>query len=130
MSYISKDEQILGKIERYIIALADIYKDVKNLNDDELEYNRDAFAMMQCITNIYEVFKHIDNDQVGDKLNVLSSRHISKLRNISAHEYSAINWKIAKEVCEKILNQVTKDKLDSCMDIIKSELNGIKDYAL
>ena len=128
MAYISKDEQILNKIQKYVHVLKDIHNDVKSMKDHELEYSRNGFAVTQCITNIYEIAKHLDNDEVADKLTYLNSRHISKLRNVSAHDYGSINWSIAKDVCLKIISTVTDELIEECMSIVKTEFDGVRDY--
>ena len=47
---------------------------------------------------------------------------------ISSHDYDAVNWSIAKRNCQKILQSITSELLDTCMADIFKKKQDIKDY--
>ena len=128
MGYVSKDEQILVKIAKYISMLKDAYSQIKNLPDDEINDSLNGLALTQCITNLYELTIRIEDENVSDKLFFLSSGRVARLRNISAHDYDSVNWNIVKEVCRKIISQISQDLLNECLETLAQNKSQIKDY--
>jgi len=128
MSYISKDEHLLGKIKKHVNVLQRGYSNIKDLNTKQLEDSLEAYACIQCITNIYGLYGQLENDDVIEKLSFINSKHIRKLRNIGAHDYDSINWEIAKEVSGELIKQVSDAVIEECISIVRDECSRIKDY--
>jgi len=128
MSYVSKDECLLRKIKKHVNLLQKGYSKIKSLNTKQLEDSLEAYACVQCVTNIYGLYGQLENDDVIEKLSFINSKHVRKLRNIGAHDYDSINWEIAKEVSEKLIKQISDTVLKECISIVRDECNEIKDY--
>lgn len=130
MAYISKDEQILGKIEKNIKKVNMLYERIKPLAEDDIDDGTDGNALAQCITNLYELTVRLDNEEVSQKLSLLASPRIVKLRNISAHDYDAVNWSVAKQICQKIVDSITDYVLKECADTLVRERSKNKNYTV
>jgi len=128
MSYISKDEQILFKIRRYMDKLSLLYNTIAELSDAEIDEGIEGLALAQCMTNLFELASIISNDVVATKLSVLSSGRTSGFRNVAAHYYDANNWSIAKKNCKLILSTVTQECLNECVTELDIEKANTKDY--
>ena len=128
MSYLSKDEQILIKIQKYIVILRRLYGDIESLPSDELDESIEALALSQCMTNLFELSSKISDDTVADKLNILSSGRIAGFRNIASHDYDSINWNIAKKNCKMVLTVVTEDCINECFEFLAEKKANTKDY--
>lgn len=128
MSYISKDEQILLKIRRYMDKLSLLYNTIAELSDAEIDEGIEGLALAQCMANLFELASIISNDVVATKLSVLSSGRTSGFRNIAAHNYDTNNWSIAKKNCKLILSTVTQECLNECVTELDIEKANTKDY--
>ena len=128
MSYISKDEQLLIKITKYMKKLRILFSTIENLSDAEIDDGMDGLALTQCVTNLYELAIRIDDETIAEKLSMLSSGRTARLRNISSHDYDAVDWSIAKNICKKLLNQITPKLLDDCADILAANKSKTKNY--
>jgi hypothetical protein len=128
MSYISKDEQILVKIRKYINKLQGLYLAVENLSDSEIDDGIEGLALTQCITNLFELASRLDDEVVAEKLSLLSSGRTARMRNISSHDYDAVDWSIAKSICSKILQHISLVLLDECEKSLAEKKAEIKDY--
>lgn len=128
MSYIPKDEQLLIKIKKYMNKLQHLYDSIVHLSDNEIDEGIEGLALAQCITNLFEISSRINNDIIAQKLMILNSGRISGFRNISAHDYDAVNWSIAKNNCKTILTTVTDIVMQECFDEIEKEKSKVKDY--
>jgi len=130
MSFISKDEQILSKIDKNIKKIYMLYERIKPLSEIEIDDGTDGNALAQCVTNLYELTVRLDSEEVSQKLSMLTSPRIVKLRNISANDYDAVNWSVAKQVCQKIVDSITVGVLKECADILEREKKTYKDYTV
>jgi len=128
MSYISKDEQILIKISKYMDKLEYLYSHIQDLSDSEIDEGIEGLALAQCVTNLFELAIRLENDEVAEKLSILSSGRTARLRNINSHDYDAVDWVVAKDICRKILAKVTTKLLGTCTNIILQKKHEIKDY--
>jgi len=128
VSYISKDEQVIVKIIKHMTKLNSLYASIKNLTSDEIDAGIEGLALAQCITNLYELAIKIEDDDVSEKLSILRTGRVARMRNISAHEYDSVNWDIAKDTCRKIINQITQNLLDKCLATLAKNKSKIKDY--
>jgi len=128
MSYISKDEQILIKIEKYIGKFSILYSRIKDLSGDEIEDGMDGMALTQCATNLFELASRITDDELSETLSILSSGRLAKLRNIASHDYDAVDWAIAKNICAKTLSVITPAFLKECSRKLQEAKTQTKDY--
>jgi len=128
MSYLSKDEQILIKISKHLNKLNTLYSSIVNLTDTEIDDGIEGLALTQCITNLFELSSRIDNDDVLERLSMLSSGRVARVRNIASHDYDSINWSIIKNICRKILSSITIDVINELLDDINKSKKVNKQY--
>jgi len=128
VSYISKDEQILLKIRKYIIKLRDLYEKIQPMTDAEIEESIEGLAFAQCMTNLFELSILIEDDETAEKILVLSSGKTARIRNISSHNYDALNWSVVKNNCVKILRSISESDIDGCLKRLAEKRKNEKDY--
>ncbi len=114
MAYLSKDEQVIVKLRKYIDELAKSYLDIAKIAPEQLDFNRDATYVAMCVVQLYELTNILLNDAVRLKLFFLTNGQVRTFRNIFAHDYESFNWKIGKRVCEEIISKITPALLDEC----------------
>lgn len=115
MSYISKDEQIIIKIKKNIRTLHKLFTIIEPLSENEIDESIEGLALAQCITNLFELASRISDDGVAQRVMLLSSGRTARMRNISSHDYDAVDWSIAKNNVRNILHNITYTLLDECI---------------
>jgi len=128
MSYISNDEQLLLKLKKNMQKLDKLFKIIKPLSDAEIDDGIEGLALAQCITNLFEISSRIEDEDIAQRLSLLSSGRTARMRNISSHDYDAVNWSVAKRNCQKILQNISNDLLDACIADILQKKQEKKDY--
>ena len=128
MSYITKDEQLLIKIEKYIRRLDQLLKVIAPLTDDAIDDTIEAMALTQCVTNLFELTSRIEDDDIIDQISILRSAKVGRLKNIASHDYDAVNWSIVKTTCRKILDTVTPALIHEILEDIATAKAETKCY--
>ena len=128
MSYISRDEQLLLKIRKNIQKLKLLFIKIEPLSDMEIDEGIEGLAITQCVTNLFELSSRIVDENIAQRLSLLSSGRTARMRNISSHDYDAVDWSIAKNNCRNILRNITNELLDDCITKILQKKQDIKDY--
>ena len=129
MSYITKDEQLLIKIAKYIQKLHQLLAVIAPLADDAIDDTIEAMALTQCVTNLFELTSRIDDDDIIDQISILRSAKVGRLINIASHDDDAVNWSIVKTTCRKILDTVTPELLHEIIENISTAKAAVKCYS-
>lgn len=112
---------ILGKIKSYLARVQRYYDLIKDLDEEEIVKLDQSLALTQCITNMHSLAQHVANDEIAKNLYLFSSRGVASCRNISAHDYDALDWERVKDLCRKLLNEKTSKALDDSLKIAESD---------
>jgi len=128
LGYISADEQILLKIRKYAGKLNEAFSHIESANDQEIDDGMYGLVVAQCLTNLNSLALRIENDDISDKLAILTSKRTAVTRNIAAHDYDAINWGIVKSNCRLILNTINEGLIGECLNICAEMKKLTKDY--
>ncbi|MCL2225769.1 MAG: hypothetical protein FWB96_12450 [Defluviitaleaceae bacterium] len=124
-----KDRIIIGKIQDYVRRTKRIYELIKDLDEQEILSLDDSFALTQFLINIHSLFSNITSDEIARKQVDLGIRSLNTCRNISAHDYDALDWVRVKQLCKKLLSESTEKLLQECYDIAKKDESNQKDYS-
>lgn len=126
MSMLSKDEQLLLKIRKYLKLLGEIFQDVKDL--DNIDESRDGLALSQCLINLHELACRIEDRDLSVRVVDLITNPVATMRHIAAHDYESLNWFKVKRSVKKLLSTYTNEFLDECQSLVSTETNDTKDY--
>jgi len=88
----------------------------------------DSFALTQFLTNIHALFDRITSDEIAKKQIEMGIRSLNTCRNISAHDYDALDWSRVKQLCKKLISEKTAELLKECYTIAEREESEMKDY--
>lgn len=97
------------------------YDIIKDLDEEEIVKLDQSLALTQCITNIHSLAQHVTNDEIAQKLYLLSSRGVASCRNISAHDYDSLDWERVKGLCRKLLGENTKNAISDSLKIAETD---------
>jgi uncharacterized protein YutE (UPF0331/DUF86 family) len=100
------------------------------MDEHEIIELDESFALTQFITNIHSLFERISSDKIAEKQIEMGIRSLSICRNISAHDYDALDWHRVKQLCKKLTSKKTAELLDECNRIAEREEAEMKDYTL
>ena len=127
MSYISIDEQCVNKIEKLAVKIDELYHEIEQVDNSQLEYNNFGLALTQCLINLYETIRFINSDDLALKLAVVQQK--TKItRNIAAHDDGSINWSAIKKNCRLIITLITSEFINECYELCTAEQGTVKDY--
>ena len=90
------------------------YNIINPLSLSQILDTHEAFALTQYLTNIYELFKQVVDEDIEQKLFYLNGSSLAACRNISAHSYDSLDWAKVKIVCKRL-----------CSDEFKQLFNNI-----
>ena len=124
MSYLSNDEQLLIKIQKYMKILKNLYNSIENLKAADLEESVEAvetLALSQCMTNLFALSSKISNDAVAEKIVLLTSGRVTGFGNIAAYDDDSICWDIAKKNVRLILSTITENCIKKCFDLLQNK---------
>jgi len=116
------------KIEEYIKRVNRIYEIIKDMDEHEIIKLDESFALTQFITNINSLFDRISSEKIAAKQIEMGIRSLNICRNISAHDYDALNWNRVKQLCKKLTSEKTEELLKECYKIAECEESQMKDY--
>ncbi len=119
-----KDEIIIKKLQSYLKRIERLYDKIKNTSEDEIAETDEALALTQCITNVHALSQSVESDSIAQKLYMFSTRSLASCRNISAHDYDALNWNKVKRLCRTLLSDEVAKVLDECLDIAITEVSN------
>lgn len=129
MSYLTSDERIIYKLQKYVTMLKEPYNKIKDIPEREIDNSTDGWAVTQGITNIHEVVSRIGNKELY-KLLIDLQADTRITRNIASHDYEAINWKAVKRVCNSVFSIVTDKLIADCLDICQADKKSESDYTV
>ena len=125
-----KDRLIIVKIQAYIKRVARIYELIKDLDEYEIVELDDSFALTQFLINIDSLFSRVSSEEIARKQIDMGIRSLNSCRNISAHDYDALDWGRVKQLCKKLISDNTAKLLQECYDIAEHEESEMKDYTV
>ena len=118
----STDKVVILKIRKYLSYLGQVYAVIKDLDTETLQDELLAYAAAQLITNLKECFDMIQSDDIQERYKLLRKPSIVRIRNISAHDYEALNWEIVKSGCGELIRFFgQKDYHDETLRLIEKE---------
>jgi uncharacterized protein YutE (UPF0331/DUF86 family) len=123
-----KDRLLLLKIQDYIKRVKRINELIKDMNENEILELDESFALTQYIINIHSLFDKISSDEIARNQIEIGIRSINVCRNISAHDYDALDWNRVKQICKKLTSEKTDELLKECIKIAEREESEMKDY--
>jgi len=121
---------MIVKIGEYIKRVERIYEKIKDIDEHEIIELDESFALTQFITNIHSLFDRISCDEIAEKQIEMGIRSLSVCRNISAHDYDALDWNRVKQLCKKLTSEKTAELLKECYKIAEREESEMKDYTV
>jgi len=124
-----KDRIIIRKIQDYIKRIRRIYELIKDLEEQDILFLDDSFALTQFLVNIHSLFSNITSDEIAKKQVDMGIRSLNTCRNISAHDYDSLDWARVKLLCKKLISDSTDKLLKECYEIAQKEESSMKDYA-
>jgi len=123
-----KDRIIIGKIQSYISRIKRIYDLIENLNEDQILELDESYALTQFLINIDHLFSRVSSDEIATKQIEMGIRSLNTCRNISAHDYDALDWGRVKLLCKKLTSEKTALLLNECYAIAEYEELKMKKY--
>lgn len=124
-----KDRIVLQKIENYLHRVAIAYQRIKDMDERALLETETSYALTQYLTNIHSLFQNLTSETVSTKLFACGIRSLNTCRNISAHDYDALDWFKIKQLCRRLLSQQTADVLAECYQIVEQDEAAETRYA-
>jgi len=125
-----KDRIIIAKIQEYVKRIARIYQTIQDMNEQEILERDDSFALTQYLTNIHSLFSNVSSDEIAQKQIEMGIRSLHTCRNISAHDYDALDWSRVKQLCRRLTSEKSALLLEECVSIAKQDEAKMKDYTL
>ena len=125
-----KDRLIIVKIQAYIKRVNRIYELIKDLDEHEIIELDDSFALTQFLINIDSLFSRVSSEAIARKQIDMGIRSLNTCRNISAHDYDALDWGRIKQLCKKLVSDNTAKLLQECYHIAEQEESEMKDYTV
>ena len=123
-----KDRIILQKIDNYLQRIDTAYHRIKDMDDATLLETETSYALTQYLTNVHSLFQNLTNDEVSGKLFGCGIRSLNTCRNISAHDYDALDWIKVKQLCRRLLSPQTATVIAECYEIIAQDEAREIDY--
>ncbi|MCL2421881.1 MAG: hypothetical protein FWD03_08500 [Defluviitaleaceae bacterium] len=130
MSYITNDEQMVLRIRKNLLKLELLYSRIEKQSDTELEDGIDGLALTQCITNLFSYSSRINDDYIAKQLSLLSSGRTVRVCQITYSNHDVISWGMVKNTCQKILQNITTELLEGCLEKLSEENKNVKDYTI
>ena len=124
-----KDRLIIAKITEYVKRVGRIYENIKSLDEMDILERDDSFALTQYLTNIHSLFSNVTSDEIALKQIELGIRALHTCRNISAHDYDALDWSRVKQLCRKLTSENSAALLQKCLEIAMRDEQAMKNYA-
>jgi hypothetical protein len=109
------DRQCIEKVQSYINDIGEILKADNISSADALKNTLAAkYAITQLVTNIYELSRKLQ-DETLNKLENFNSPVLRKARQISSHDYEAVDFRSIYNLCTQLTGKIVQDELKNCM---------------
>lgn len=116
---LENDKICIEKIMNYIGDIKDCFTHFDINSYSDIESERIAqLAITQCITNIYETKKNVQQTTL-DNIPEFDQIKLSTARNIASHDYDSLNFEVIYRISTKLMS-------DKIYEVLENEYNNIE----